>query len=85
MCHMDWLASQSQAAIVQLEERQTEDLKVPGSIPGLGKFFLREFSVHNNDGNNKLPASAFSPKHDSVSERLRRWTRNSGYDVSLTR
>ena len=24
------------AAIVQLGERQTEDLKVPGSIPGLG-------------------------------------------------
>ena len=27
----------SQAAIAQLGERQTEDLKVPGSIPGLGK------------------------------------------------
>ena len=26
------------AAIAQLGERQTEDLKVPGSIPGLGKF-----------------------------------------------
>ena len=26
-----------QAAIAQLGERQTEDLKVPGSIPGLGK------------------------------------------------
>ena len=38
MSHMDWLASQSQAAITQLGERQTEDLKVPGSIPGLGKF-----------------------------------------------
>ena len=25
-----------QAAIAQLGERQTEDLKVPGSIPGLG-------------------------------------------------
>ena len=25
------------AAIAQLGERQTEDLKVPGSIPGLGK------------------------------------------------
>ena len=26
----------AQAAIAQLGERQTEDLKVPGSIPGLG-------------------------------------------------
>ncbi len=26
------------AAIAQLGERQTEDLKVPGSIPGLGTF-----------------------------------------------
>ena len=26
----------SRAAIAQLGERQTEDLKVPGSIPGLG-------------------------------------------------
>ena len=30
MPHMDWLASQSQAAIAQLGERHTEDLKVPG-------------------------------------------------------
>ena len=29
----------SQAAIAQLGERQTEDLKVPGSIPGLGILF----------------------------------------------
>ena len=27
------------AAIAQLGERQTEDLKVPGSIPGLGIYF----------------------------------------------
>ena len=27
------------AAIAQLGERQTEDLKVPGSIPGEGTFF----------------------------------------------
>ena len=26
--------------IAQLGERQTEDLKVPGSIPGRGNFFL---------------------------------------------
>ena len=28
------------AAIAQLGERQTEDLKVPGSIPGGGTFFF---------------------------------------------
>ena len=28
------------AAIAQLGERQTEDLKVPGSIPGLGNLLL---------------------------------------------
>ena len=28
------------AAIAQLGERQTEDLKVPGSIPGLGIYML---------------------------------------------
>ena len=28
--------SSAEAAIAQLGERQTEDLKVPGSIPGLG-------------------------------------------------
>ncbi len=30
--------SDTKAAIAQLGERQTEDLKVPGSIPGLGTF-----------------------------------------------
>ena len=28
------------AAIAQLGERQTEDLKVPGSIPGVGNFIF---------------------------------------------
>ena len=38
---MDGLVSDLQlAAIAQLGERQTEDLKVPGSIPGLGKACL---------------------------------------------
>ena len=32
-------ALNARAAIAQLGERQTEDLKVPGSIPGLGTFF----------------------------------------------
>ena len=30
----------SQAGIAQLGERQTEDLKVPGSIPGHGRIFI---------------------------------------------
>ena len=34
--HQCVYSSQSVAAIAQLGERQTEDLKVPGSIPGLG-------------------------------------------------
>ena len=38
-----WPSPQIQAAIAQLGERQTEDLKVPGSIPGLGMvFFIKE-------------------------------------------
>ena len=32
------LPERNQAAIAQLGERQTEDLKVPGSTPGLGIF-----------------------------------------------
>ena len=31
------LPRENMAAIAQLGERQTEDLKIPGSIPGLGK------------------------------------------------
>ena len=30
--------AEARAAIAQLGERQTEDLKIPGSIPGLGIF-----------------------------------------------
>ena len=33
------------AAIAQLGERRTEDLKVPGSIPGLGKYSFATFCV----------------------------------------
>ena len=35
----EWHATLLFAAIAQLGERQTEDLKVPGSIPGGGNFF----------------------------------------------
>ena len=34
------------AAIAQLGERQTEDLKVPGSIPGRGKLLLNRLRIH---------------------------------------
>ena len=40
-----FIVSTNMAAIAQLGERQTEDLKVPGSIPGGGiKFFF--FNIH---------------------------------------
>ena len=35
------VAPSSVADIAQLGERQTEDLKVPGSIPGVGNYFLQ--------------------------------------------
>ena len=37
-----------EAWVAQLGERQTEDLKVPGSIPGLGKLFDVSSNVVNN-------------------------------------
>ena len=36
------------AAIAQLGERQTEDLKVPGSIPGLGILSKRQEEKQKN-------------------------------------
>ena len=38
--HRGLLQKRDRAAIAQLGERQTEDLKVPGSIPGRGSSFL---------------------------------------------
>ena len=43
----------SKAAIAQLGERQTEDLEVPGSIPGFGNFRLLKKAIcpfPNNGG-----------------------------------
>ena len=37
-----------QAEIAQLGERQTEDLKVPGSIPGVGIAFVFSKFLKNN-------------------------------------
>ena len=43
-----WIGlEQTNAAIAQLGERQTEDLKVPGLIPGLGIALDSWFSVAN--------------------------------------
>ena len=44
------------AAIAQLGERQTEDLKVPGSIPGLGTF-----SRQSKTSRASRPLGGFSP------------------------
>ena len=41
----------SEAAIAQLGERQTEDLKVPGSIPGLGIFIEPHLHAAHQDCN----------------------------------
>ena len=38
ICIWSLLDAGHAAEIAQLGERQTEDLEVPGSIPGLGKF-----------------------------------------------
>lgn len=40
LAYMPGLSVLCQAAIAQLGERQTEDLKVAGSIPACGEFFL---------------------------------------------
>ena len=47
---LSYTMSSKQGPIAQLGERQTEDLKVPGSIPGLGTAFSRVAS-------DRVPAS----------------------------
>ena len=55
-----------QAVIAQLGERQTEDLKVPGSIPGRGNFFF--IFGHTNtkfiSTDQKVPGS--NPSWDTI-------------------
>ena len=47
--------TEDMAAIAQLGECQTEDLKVPGSIPGLGKWArLQSFKLHRLRCSGKL-------------------------------
>ena len=47
-----------QAAIAQLGERQTEDLKVPGSIPGLGIASILSPASHSVDEHAKAGSEA---------------------------
>ena len=46
MCHTQ--SHFARAAIAQLGERQTEDLKVPGSIPGLGTHSYAVIMLHQS-------------------------------------
>ena len=48
--------------IAQLGERQTEDLKVPGSIPGRGMFFM--FKRIEKKGNKVKIGSEWMKKQD---------------------
>ena len=47
------------ADIAQLGERQTEDLKVPGSIPGVGIYFFGLVSVNGV----RWPFAGLQPWH----------------------
>ena len=54
VCTVTQKSLRTEAAIAQLGERQTEDLKVPGSIPGLGILF---FSASHSESLGELQAS----------------------------
>ena len=73
-----------EAAIAQLGESQTEDLKVPGSIPGIGIYLLSACAVrrerrlqslsHAIGGQQRLPAQdsnleSPAPEADALSLR----------------
>ena len=60
------------AAIAQLGERQTEDLEVLGSIPGLGIVFANVVKGCSCFLICAIQMTELSD--DSVSERLRSWT-----------
>ena len=47
----------TRAAVAQLGERQTEDLKVPGSIPGGGILFFVSVVVHSTIPSSKTNVS----------------------------
>ena len=48
------------AAIAQLGERQTEDLEVPGSIPGLGIFEDHHMEMRSRCGSRGVPSAGAS-------------------------
>ena len=58
--HAALRAQMSSAAIAQLGERQTEDLKVPGSIPGLGIFRHHHMQMSSRCGSRGLPNAGAS-------------------------
>ena len=53
------------AAIAQLGERQTEDLKVPGSIPGLGTFYTLSAVVMVDIFDNLVQAVTCGSENDT--------------------
>ena len=56
------LSKRRSAAIAQLGERQTEDLKVPGSIPGGGRLFFRlRLAWQKSVLGKKAPPAGFEP------------------------
>ena len=61
----EWHATLLFAAIAQLGERQTEDLKVPGSIPGGGTFLLK-WSTHGLVGYDVCFTRSRSPVRSRV-------------------
>ena len=57
------------AAIAQLGERQTEDLKVPGSIPGRGNYLLPTTGVSflcNVPGDDVKHNRCMQRRHDTL-------------------
>ena len=69
MPRFSWIDSRRTAVIAQLGERETEDLEVPGSIPGHGIFFLQSLAKAHislcilslRRGNKKLAESGVDP------------------------
>ena len=64
-------------AIAQLGERQTEDLKVPGSIPGLGNDFMHSFCLARARGHCAVNFKKFVKAYASAAMREKnvKWQR----------
>ena len=68
-----------QAEIAQLGERQTEDLEVPGSIPGLGTtfFFVFDECLYFKHKTSKLKFLGNESTGSGVAQWLACWAHNS--------